>query len=131
MEGFVNGVINAVNGVIRAVRRIRIDIPPVPPFFGGFSLGVPYIPEISNLSIPRLADGGVVMPRPGGVLANLAEAGKPEAVIPLDRFDSMGGSTYNINVNAGIGTDGKRVGQLIVEEIIKYEKLSGRVFVRA
>ena len=131
MEGFVNGVINAVNGVIRAVRRIRIDIPAVPPFFGGFSLGVPYIPEISNLKIPRLADGGIVMPQKGGVLANLAEAGKPEAVIPLDRFDAMGGNTYNINVNAGIGTDGQRVGQQIVEEIIKYEKLSGRVFVRA
>lgn len=131
VEGFVNGIIDAVNGVIVAVRRIRIDIPAIPPFFGGFSIGVPYIPTISNLNIPRLADGGIVMPQPGGVLANLAEAGKPEAVVPLDRMGSLGGNTYNINVNAGIGTDGQRVGQLIVEEIIKYEKLSGKVFVRA
>jgi hypothetical protein len=32
----------------------------------------------------KLAEGGVVMPRAGGVSATIAEAGAPEAVIPLD-----------------------------------------------
>lgn len=32
----------------------------------------------------KLAEGGVVMPRPGGVQATIGEAGKPEAVIPLN-----------------------------------------------
>jgi len=36
-------------------------------------------------SFVGLAEGGVVMPRPGGTPAILGEAGKPEAVIPLDR----------------------------------------------
>jgi hypothetical protein len=40
------------------------------------------------------------------------------------------GSTYNINVNAGIGTDGAVVGRQIVDAIRKYERSSGQVFVR-
>jgi hypothetical protein len=40
-------------------------------------------------------------------------------------------NVINLTVNAGIGTDGRRVGQQIVEEIIRYEKLSGKVFARA
>jgi TP901 family phage tail tape measure protein len=41
--------------------------------------------------IPGLADGGIVMPTPGGTIARLGEAGVPEAVIPLDD-DSLGGT---------------------------------------
>ena len=32
----------------------------------------------------KLAEGGIVMPQPGGVRATVAEAGKPEIVMPLD-----------------------------------------------
>lgn len=120
----LNAIIGYVNGVIDAINSIRITIPTFVPVFGGQS----FSPNLRN--IPQLADGGIVMPRRGGVLANLAEAGKPEAVIPLDRLGSMG-KTYNITVNAGLGTDGKSVGSQIVEEIIRYERASGRVFARA
>jgi hypothetical protein len=90
------------------------------------------VPPVKKLNIPRLAEGGIVMPRPGGVIANLAEAGKPEAVIPLDRLGSFGGGrNISITVNAGIGTDGTRVGQLIVDEIKKFERSSGPVFASA
>jgi hypothetical protein len=41
-----------------------------------------------------LAEGGIVMPREGGTLAQIAEAGKPEAVIPLDRLGEMGGDIH-------------------------------------
>lgn len=44
--------------------------------------------------IPQLAGGGIVMPRSGGTLARLAEAGKPEAVIPLDRMGGVGGEVH-------------------------------------
>lgn len=43
------------------------------------------------LKAVQLADGGVVMPKSGGTLAQIAEAGQPEAVIPLDKLDMMGG----------------------------------------
>lgn len=38
---------------------------------------------------PKLAAGGIVMPRAGGVNAIVAEAGQPEAVIPLDRMNEF------------------------------------------
>jgi hypothetical protein len=75
----------------------------------------------------RMAKGGIVT---GPTNALIGEAG-PEAVIPLSGANSVGmGSTYNINVNAGIGTNGAQVGREIVEAIRKYERSSGQVFVR-
>jgi hypothetical protein len=46
-----------------------------------------------------MAEGGVVMPRPGGTPAILGEAGRPEAVIPLDRAGNMlNGSGITVNI---------------------------------
>jgi hypothetical protein len=88
------------------------------------------IPTIPRVTIPRLAEGGIVMPRPGGVLANIAEGGQAEAVIPLNRlgdFSGKGGNTYNINVNAGVGS-GATIGKAVVDAIKAYERTSGPVF---
>ena len=38
---------------------------------------------------PRLAEGGIVEPKPGGTDATIGEGGKAEAVIPLDKLNSM------------------------------------------
>ncbi len=38
---------------------------------------------------PELAEGGIVMPRPGGTLVRVAEAGMPEPVIPLNRMGEV------------------------------------------
>jgi hypothetical protein len=48
--------------------------------------------------IPRMADGGIIRHSPGGTLALIGEAGRDEAVIPLDRMGSMGGGDVNIYV---------------------------------
>jgi phage-related protein len=125
-EGFVNAVINGVNSMIRALNRLSFSVPTwVPGPLSGKRLGFS-IPEIGRVTFPRvaLAEGGIVT-RP--VSALVGEAG-PEAVIPLDRFDSMGGNTYNITVNAGMGSDGARLGEEIVRAIKKYERVSGPVF---
>ena len=132
IQGLVNGVIDGVNAVIRAINRIKVTVPDWVPGLGGKSFGF-NLPTLGRVNIPKLAEGGVVMPKPGGVLANLAEAGKPEAIIPLDRFGQMGETTNNftITVNAGLGANGNQIGRQIVEEIIRYEKSSGKVFARA
>jgi len=70
------------------------------------------------------AKGGIVMPRPGGTLARIGEAGRPEAVIPLDRFGAFGNSFYTLNVNKANMT-----GEEIVRQIKKFEIASGRKFV--
>ena len=42
----------------------------------------------SALSGVKLADGGIIMPTPGGTRATIGEAGQPEAVIPLGSRES-------------------------------------------
>ena len=132
IQGLVNGVIDGVNAVIRALNSIKISIPSLVPGQPPLQFGL-NLPTLSRVKIPRLADGGVVMPQPGGVLANIAEAGRPEAVIPLDRFGGFGNKevTYNITVNAGLGTDPVSLGREIVNAIKRYERTSGPVFAGA
>jgi len=44
---------------------------------------------INAIPIPAAAMGGVVMPQAGGQIVNVAEAGVPEAILPLDRLDEV------------------------------------------
>lgn len=53
------------------------------------------------LAAPGLAEGGIVLPRPGGLTARIGEAGRAEAVIPLDderaaeQLGALGGVTVS------------------------------------
>jgi hypothetical protein len=119
IEGYINTVIagvnkllDLINTVLKAGQVIGLDV---------------QIPKIGKVAIPRLAEGGIVMPRPGGVLANIAEGGQAEAVIPLDRlgdFTGKGGNTYNINVSGGMAT-GSDIGRAVVNAIKDFERQSG------
>lgn len=76
--GVINFLIDAWNSLDFG---IHIQIPDWVPGVGGKGLDIDdIIPDI-----PRLATGGVVKARPGGVLALLGEGGHDEAVIPLTR----------------------------------------------
>jgi len=81
------------------------------------------------------ADGGIVRARSGGTLALIGEAGRDEAVIPLDRAGNLtagGGSTkIDININAGIGADPVAVGREVVNAIRRYESTNGKGFANA
>jgi hypothetical protein len=77
--------------------------------------------------MPMMAAGGIVT-RP--TIAMIGEAG-PEAVVPLSGRNAGMGNTYNINVNAGMGTSGAQVGKEIVDAIKRFEKTSGPVFASA
>lgn len=83
VEGFVNFFIDGINMIIKAINTIKFDVPDWVPLIGGKKFGF-NIPLMGKLKIPRLADGGVVMPSNGGTLAQIAEAGRPERVEPLD-----------------------------------------------
>lgn len=121
VEGFINFFIDGINMIPKAINKIKFKVPDWVPFIGGKTVGF-NLPTFGKVKIPRLANGGVVMPRPGGVLANIAEAGKPEAVIPLDRMGNMGGNTYHIHINKASIT-----GQEIVQAIQRYQTGQGRV----
>jgi phage-related protein len=77
VRGPINGVIGLIDQLISYLDSIHISIPSWVPVVGGASFGVS-IPQI-----PMLAGGGLVLPRPGGALVNVAEAGQPEIVSPL------------------------------------------------
>jgi TP901 family phage tail tape measure protein len=119
IEGYINFIIAGVNGLLTLINRV---------LGAGKAIGINVqIPTIPNVQIPRLAEGGIVMPRPGGVLANIAEGGQAEAVIPLDRLGRFGQgnqTTYNITVNGGISS-GPDIGRSVVNAIRDFERQSG------
>jgi TP901 family phage tail tape measure protein len=124
-EGFINFFLSGINLLIRGLNKIQVRLPGTP-FTPPLTIGV-NIPEIPRVTIPRLAEGGIVQARPGGILANIGEGRFDEAVIPLDGKNRFG-ATVNITVNAGMGADGPALGEAIVRAIRKYERVSGPVF---
>jgi hypothetical protein len=92
------------------------------------------IPTVLDTQGLRASAGGLRPMAEGGIVtratnALIGEAG-PEAIIPLDRMGKMGGNSYNITVQAGVG-DPQVIGQQIVAYIKRYEKASGPVFAGA
>lgn len=81
IESMANGVINGINAMIDALNKIHFDIPDWVPVLGGKSFGF-NIPNMKNISLPRLEKGGIV---DRATLALIGEGKSAEAVIPLDR----------------------------------------------
>jgi hypothetical protein len=115
LESFFNFAIGGVNKLVDGINFLLAGVNAVT----GMKLQVGKIPK---LKIPRLADGGIVMPSPGGSIVNVAEAGQAEAIIPLSKLGNLGGgNTYNININRATLT-----GEEIVQAIRRYEVSRGR-----
>jgi uncharacterized membrane protein YjjP (DUF1212 family) len=121
-ETFANSWIKVINVIIKGYNAL-----PLLPDIG-------YINEISlgrlggnnqtaggGLSIPKMADGGIV-DKPGGMLAVIGEAG-PEAVVPLDRMRGMGGNV-TINVTGGLATSAE-IGESVVNALRAYSRSAG------
>ena len=119
VEGYINFIISGVNRLINGLNTVLA---------AGKVVGINLqVGTIGKVTIPRLAEGGIIMPRPGGVLANIGEGGQAEAVIPLDRlgdFTGKGNTTYNINVSGGMAT-GSDIGRSVVNAIRDFERQSG------
>jgi TP901 family phage tail tape measure protein len=123
------GIERVVNGIANAINRIpAFTVPKFVPGIGGQSFSPPRMSGIALPRIPMLAEGGIVA-KP--TLAMIGEAG-PEAVIPLSGPNANRmGTTYNITVNAGMGSDGSSIGKQVVDAIKRYERISGPVFAKA
>lgn len=105
IEKMANGVINGINGMIKALNNLSFDVPDWVPGIGGKTFGF-NIGTIGNISIPRLAKGGVV---DQATLAMIGEAGQ-EAVVPLenntgwiDKIAAKIGEIISVNMMAIIG----------------------------
>ena len=101
VKGPINGIIGIVNSAIDSLNGISIAIPDWVPGVGGSNFG------LSIPRIPRLATGGIVSRRPGGIMANIGEGRYDEAVVPLSPAfmrsleGGTGGDTYVQNPFTG------------------------------
>lgn len=139
IEKMANGVIDGINGMIRALNNLSFDVPDWVPEIGGETFGF-NIGTIGNISIPRLAKGGVV---DQATIAMIGEAGQ-EAVVPLenntgwmDKVAARIGEIISMNLRAIIGEmDGGEEWQTIhttvlldsktlVEQTDKYRRRKG------
>lgn len=63
--------------------------------------------QIHTIAATSMAEGGIVLPTEGGTIARIGEAGKSEAIIPLDDSEAQAklaealGSRITVNINAG------------------------------
>lgn len=81
-------IVSSVKGFLnRAIDRINSGIARLDDVLPG-----------SLARIPRLAEGGLVRHRPGGILANVGEGREDEVVAPLSKLEGMikGGQTFNL-----------------------------------
>lgn len=108
-ENTINGFIRSINGMLGVINK----------------LPGPDIGKLSTINIPKLADGGIIKARPGGVLANIAEGGEDEVVTPLSKLEKMMSNTtnnQNVTVNlslTGVMTSSKSDERAIATRIAK------------
>jgi phage-related protein len=123
-EGFVNFFVDGLNWIISLLNKLKIDIPEVlRPLVGGMkSIGF-NIQPLQKVRLPRLADGGTVYPSAGGSIVNVAEAGRPERIEPLDPnglsardkalIQELSGGGMQITVNAAPGMDERELAEAV------------------
>ena len=109
IESMANGVINGLNSMIRAMNSLSFDVPDWVPEIGGETFGF-NISELSTISLPRLAKGGIV---DGATPLIAGEAGR-EAIIPLE------------NNTGWINELASRVGEILSVNIMGVLEESGR-----
>ena len=82
IEGMANGIVNGVNTVIRVLNNLSFDIPDWVPGLGGKEFGF-NIPQLNQVSLPRLAKGAVLKVPTIAEMAEYPGASQnPEIVTP-------------------------------------------------
>lgn len=105
---------------------MAIGGPPLAALFAGLAIAAGAA-QAARVSGVALAEGGIVMPRPGGTQATIGEAGQAEAVIPLDRageFGLGGGGTTIIFQGPIMGNESqaKELARAIDRELLKLRR---------
>ena len=120
-----NALTNGVKAVfqIKSPSRVFMDIGEN--LIAGLDKGI-----IDNLRTLENASMGISSTVVGTVESNMGDLSTPMPFTSASA-GSSGGNTIQITVNAGMGADGGDIGRKIVDEIIRFERSSGRVFARA
>ena len=115
----INTVLGALDGVVTAVGSvIGIDI---------------HVPKLSEISIPRLAKGGVAYEETLAIFGEYAGASNnPEITAPQniiretveEALANQGGSKQPINLNLYVGN--KKLGQILIEDLRDLSRQTGQ-----
>ena len=121
IAGFFNGFGGGIADLIKTFSGGSIDLKANPP-------QIPNFPPFA--AIPRFAMGGVVYPSAGGSIVQVAEAGRPERIEPLDpdglsardraiiaELSPTGGGDINITVNPAPGMDEKELAKAVSRQL--------------
>ncbi len=131
VEGLINGVIRGVNWLISQLNKIRIDIPDDVPLIGGTRFGI-NIPSVSEVTLPRLANGAVIPPNQqfAAILGDQRSGMNVEAPLATiekaveNAMSRMGGGNIRITVESIL--DGKVIARNTVRHINSMTRSSGR-----
>lgn len=113
-DGIKDSFRNAFNWVIDRWNNLSFGLPSVNiPFLGQVGGG-----RLDTPNIHRLAAGGLVKARPGGILANIGEGGKDEVVSPVDKLaaiirDALG----DLRMVLEIRSSGEPVDDFLVDRV--------------
>lgn len=109
IRGAINGVIGIVNSFISFWNRISLKVPevdiPLVGKVGGWEIGLPNIPKI-----PMLGTGGIITKEMLAVVGD-----RPEAVIPIEKIDSIIASA--LSKAKGAGEIHLHIGTLVADEL--------------
>ena len=133
VEKMANGIINGINGMIRALNRINFSIPDWVPGLGGKSFKL-NLSTVSTISIPRLAKGGITN---GPMMAVIGDnPGGREVVSPLDDLlgmiqavvkNSNESGPINLNLTLKIGED--TIIEKVISNINRKNRIAGKTVI--
>lgn len=115
-KGVINGLIDLINGFTGGLNEVGNFISDVTGGSIDFEIG----------KIPHLAEGATVLPRRGGTLAVLAEAGKAESVVDtglLNRALEQGisgpgsGASVQMDIHPSPGMSEETIGRIAAERM--------------
>lgn len=115
--GVLNGVIDLINGFLGSLNEVGNFVSDIT---GGMI-------DINVGTIPHLADGATILPKRGGTLAVLAEAGRPETVVDTGLMNRLleegldgrrgGGGGPVLNVYAQPGMSEETIGNVAARRL--------------
>ena len=123
VESLANGVVKGINVVIGALNNLSFDIPDWIPGLGGKTFGF-NIPELKQVSIPRLATGTVVPPNKEFMAVLGDNKKEPEIVSPISTMKQALGEVLAEAIQAGLIGGDNQSGDIVVE-------VDGRELLRA
>ena len=134
IEGMANGVINGINWVTRALNNLSFDVPDWVPGLGGKKFGF-NIPQLSTVSLPRLAKGAVLKVPTIAEMAEYPGASQnPEIVTPQnimretmeDVFSQYLDNEQPININLTLNVGNEKLGKILLDDLRNMKRRSGK-----